>query len=285
MSSHKPSVDKITALIQESEELEQRMAEWQNQASDPDPAVVNEVRSSYRTWHTHARQLLEPDAQKKFDEYRNGTWFSPGVSKYLDNPREPSVIRAEDGSYPMGRWQVPFSQISPKLESQRTLIMEASLDATPAEAAALKLGESLRRLPALLDTLQRRAPDWPIGQHIRDESDLQIVIEAYLRTLYDDVRPEDYVPSYAGANSRVDFRLPEAGIIVETKMTRERLTERKLGEELLIDAGRYPAHPDCKAIVAFVYDPTRRIHNPRGVERDLAERAPAQIPFVCVIVN
>ncbi|WP_152608296.1 hypothetical protein [Kocuria rhizophila] len=285
MSIHEPSTDEITALIHESETLEERMAAWQEQSADPDSSVVAEVRHSYRTWCTRARRLLGPSAQKNFDGYRDGTLFSPGVSKYLESPREPSVFRAGDGSYPLGRWQLPFSQIRHKLERQRTLLIEASLDAAPNKTSAVKLGESLRRLPALLNTLQRRAPDWPIGQNIKDESDLQIIVEAYLRTLYDDVRPEDYVPSHAGANSRVDFRLPEVGIIVETKMTREALTDRKLGEELLIDAGRYPAHPDCKAIVAFVYDPARRIHNPRGLEQDLTERVSMRIPFVCVIVN
>lgn len=285
MSNQKPSEEIFDALIRESEALEERMADWQAQPSEPDPAVVAEVRSDYRQWHTRARRLLGPDAQKKFDECRDGGIFLRGVSYYLDNPRELSALRADDGSYPLGRWQQPFSQIREKLERQRALIAEAAPDASPAEAVAIKLSQSLRRLPELLATLQRRAPNWPISESIRDEADLQIVVEAYLRTLFDDVRPEDYVPSHAGANSRVDFVLPEVGVIVETKMTRGSLTARKLGEELLIDAGRYPNHPNCEAIVAFIYDPARRIVNPRGVERDLTTRTSSGLSFLCVIAG
>lgn len=285
MSTQSPSAEAFHALIRESEALEARMADWQAEPSEPDPAELATVRSDYRSWHARARRLLEPETQRKLDAYRDGGVFSRGVSSYLDNPREPNVIQADDGSYPLGRWQHPFSQIREKLERQRALISEAAPDTSPAETVATELGQNLRRLPELLATLQRRAPNWPIGESIRNEADLQIVVEAYLRTLFDDVRAEDYVPSHAGANSRVDFVLPEVGVIVETKMTRESLTARKLGEELLIDAGRYPSHPSCEAIVAFVYDPTRRIVNPLGVERDLTTRTPSGRSFVCVITS
>lgn len=35
------------------------------------------------------------------------------------------------------------------------------------------------------------------------------------------------------------------------------------------DIGRYRAHPDCKVLICFVYDPEGLIANPKGVERDL----------------
>lgn len=285
MSDIKPSKEAFSELIRESEDLEERMAYWQAESFDPDPAVIAAVRSQYRSWHSRARRFLDSDAQKVFDGCRDGVGFSPGVSRYLENPREPSVFRGGDDSPAFMRWQLPFTQVREKLERQRTLLAEASPDTEPAEAMAIKLGEFLRRLPLFLATLQRRAPDWPIGNNIKNEADLQIVVEAYLRTLFDDVRAENYVPSHAGANSRVDFLLPQEGIAVETKMTRNGLTERKLGEELLIDAARYPNDPSCKALVAFVYDPERRISNPRGVEWDLTKRASTGVPFVCIIAS
>jgi hypothetical protein len=88
--------------------------------------------------------------------------------------------------------------------------------------------------------------------------------------LYDDVRPEDYVSQFAGANSRVDFLIRGVGVIVETKMTRPSLTDKRVGEELLIDWGRYQRHPDCKGIFALVYDPSRRLSNPTALESDLS---------------
>jgi hypothetical protein len=57
--------------------------------------------------------------------------------------------------------------------------------------------------------------------------------------------------------------------VVEVKMTRSGLTDRQLGEELLIDIARYRGHPDCKTLVCLVYDPEHRIRNPVGLAKDL----------------
>ena len=47
------------------------------------------------------------------------------------------------------------------------------------------------------------------------------------------------------------------------------MKSKELGEQLIIDRARYEAHPDCKILVCFVYDPEGRIGNPSGIERDL----------------
>ena len=56
---------------------------------------------------------------------------------------------------------------------------------------------------------------------INDEYDVQDLLQGILRLFIDAVRPEDYVTSYAGGNSRTDFYLPQYETYVETKMTRE----------------------------------------------------------------
>ncbi len=40
---------------------------------------------------------------------------------------------------------------------------------------------------------------------------------------------------------------------------------------LIID--KYQTHPDCKNLVFFIYDPERKIANPRGFEEDLEIRS------------
>jgi hypothetical protein len=270
-------------IIVESEQLEDRMARFQEEPP-PSPAEIAQVRREYREWHTRARRLLTGEAVTKFDDHRNGGAFNPGIQKFLDDPREESVLKADDGSFPLGRWQVPFSNIRGRMEKQRSIIHDNSPEETVAETVATDLASAFRRFPQFLATLQRRRPDWPIGEAITDEAELQVLVEALLRTLFDDVRPEDYVPSKGGGNSRVDFVLPEVGVVVETKMARASLTAGKLGEELLIDQGRYPKHPDCQAILAFVYDPGGRITNPRGIERDLTTRTASGLSFICVVV-
>jgi len=37
----------------------------------------------------------------------------------------------------------------------------------------------------------------------------------------------------------------------------------------IIDIARYKKHPDCRRLYCVVYDPEKRIRNPRGVENDL----------------
>ena len=118
---------------------------------------------------------------------------------------------------------------------------------------------------------------------ISDEYDLQDAVHACLRLFFDDVRPEEWTPSYAGRSARVDFLLKNEQTVVETKMTRPGLGERGIGDELIQDIARYQAHPECQALAALVWDPSLRIMNPRGLEADLSgprERILVQVMIV-----
>lgn len=106
---------------------------------------------------------------------------------------------------------------------------------------------------------------------IEDEYDVQDLFHSLLRIHFDDVRAEEYTPSYAGSASRVDFLLKKEKIIIEIKKTRQGLSAREVGEQLIIDSQRYQAHPDCNTLVCFVYDPEGRVANPRGIESDLTK--------------
>lgn len=104
---------------------------------------------------------------------------------------------------------------------------------------------------------------------ISDEYDVQDLFGSLLKIFFDDVRREEYVPSYAGGASRTDFLLPDAGIVVEIKKTRNSMKDSDLGDQLIIDLERYRAHPQCNFIVCFVYDPDELLNNPEGVMGDL----------------
>lgn len=107
--------------------------------------------------------------------------------------------------------------------------------------------------------------------NINDEYDVQDLFHALLKLYFDDVRPEEYTPSYAGAASRTDFLLKSEQIIIELKKSRKTLKAKEVGEQLIVDSQRYQAHPDCKRIICFVYDPEGFIANPRGIENDLSK--------------
>ncbi len=116
--------------------------------------------------------------------------------------------------------------------------------------------------------IKKRHNDRPTIK-VSDEYDVQDLFHALLRIDFDDVRPEIWTPEYAGGASRIDFVLPTENIVIETKMMRDSLTKKKLGEDLLVDIAKYKQFPNCKTLVCFIYDPINMIDNPRGFESDL----------------
>jgi len=106
---------------------------------------------------------------------------------------------------------------------------------------------------------------------VEDEYDVQDLLHGVLRLHFNDIRREEWTPSYAGGASRVDFLLKAEQIIIEVKKTRKRLIAAEVGSQLLVDIARYKAHPDCRCLLCFVYDPEGRIGNPAGLETDLAK--------------
>ncbi len=104
---------------------------------------------------------------------------------------------------------------------------------------------------------------------VEDEYDTQDLLHSLLHIYFDDIRQEEWTPSYAGGCSRVDFLLKQEQIIIEVKKTRKSLKAKEVGEQLIIDTQRYKVHPDCKKLLCFVYDPDGWVSNPRGLENDL----------------
>lgn len=104
---------------------------------------------------------------------------------------------------------------------------------------------------------------------VEDEYDVQDLLHALLTLHFDDIRPEEWTPSYAGSSSRMDFLLKNEQIVIEAKKTRNKLGAKEIGEQLIVDIEKYQTHPDCKTLICFVYDPEGRIGNPKGIENDL----------------
>jgi len=106
---------------------------------------------------------------------------------------------------------------------------------------------------------------------IEDEYDIQYLFLALLRLHFDDVRKEEWTPSYAGSSSRMDFLLKRQKFVLEIKKTRDSLaSDKQVGDQLIIDIERYAQHPDCQTLICFVYDPTSLLDNPKGLEQDLS---------------
>ena len=104
---------------------------------------------------------------------------------------------------------------------------------------------------------------------VSDEYDVQDLFHALLYINFDDIRAEEWTPSYAGKCARQDFLLKEENIVIEIKKTRHGLSSKEIGDQLIIDIARYKSHPNCNTLICFVYDPEERINNPIGIEKDL----------------
>ena len=106
---------------------------------------------------------------------------------------------------------------------------------------------------------------------IQNEYDVQDLLHAILRLEFDDVRAEEYTPSYAGSNSRIDFLLKKEQIAVEVKKTSEHLKDKEIGVQLNDDIAKYQHHPNCRTLYCFIYDPQELISNPDGLQNDLSK--------------
>jgi hypothetical protein len=129
-----------------------------------------------------------------------------------------------------------------------------------------QLAETFHRAVLSLRNRQHNRPDFEVV----NEYDVQDLFGAMLLTRFKDVRREEHGPSHAGGSTRVDFYIKDDAIVVEIKMTRDGLNDRKLGEELIIDIAHYKQR-GCKAAICFVYDPEHRLKNPNAIEIDLSK--------------
>lgn len=128
------------------------------------------------------------------------------------------------------------------------------------------------RFHAVARQLRHRHTDRPTLE-VRDEYDVQDLFHSLLRLYFDDIRHEEWTPSYAGRSSRMDFLLKLESLVIEIKKTRQGLDAKKVGEQLTIDIAHYQSHADCKMLMCFVYDPENRIANPAGLENDLSRQS------------
>jgi hypothetical protein len=119
---------------------------------------------------------------------------------------------------------------------------------------------------------------------INDEYDAQDLLYSLLQLYFQDVRKEDYNISNVGSNSKPDFILKLENIGIEVKMTSEKLRDKKIGDQLLADIGRFKSHPNCKTLVLFIYDKGDFIRNKAGLKRDLEKQRTTEMDIKVYIV-
>lgn len=277
--------ERIQSLLDECDAFEEEMSVWQTTGTEPSDSTVRDVQRRYADWLGRCLAVVDEGQSSKFYQLYDGGMFKPGISAFLANPLAPSPVHNPEAPNVMfSQWLHPFAKLRESLAGQRSLLAQTMSQTSSLTNVLEELADYFSRLDDYITTLRRYEKPRVPAPTIENEADLQALVDALLRLQYRDVRAEDLVPQSAGGGSRVDFLLQESGIVVETKMTRPNLTDRKVGEELLIDWGRYPRHPECKAIFALLYDPERLLKNPAGLERDLS-RGVEGLPTRAIVVR
>jgi hypothetical protein len=157
---------------------------------------------------------------------------------------------------------------------------------TPAPNPLATLEPLLRRLPRVIRQLRERHGE-RLPLRIEDEHDLDDLLRSVLPMHFDDIRPESRTPAYA-ATTRRDLLLVFAGgersIAVLAKRVTPDLLEAQLAEQLRADVAYYARCPECRAVVALVYDPEARLREPRRLETAWSSQS-EELELCCVIAS
>jgi hypothetical protein len=267
--------DQLTELADQATALEELASQVQSDDEQQALNALHQLEREYLQWHSKALSVLPEDLVEPFTFEYEGNILQNRIRHFIQSGRteNPLLADAEESTRRLfSTWQYPFNDVfrGPLLAQKKILIDAAGRYGASGDmlSALALLDQIFRRLPFALATLSRTIRDRP-GLSIDDEYDVQRVVHAILQLHFDDVREEEWSPSYAGAATRIDFVVREARVAVETKYVRPDLTRKRLGEELATDILRYRKHPDVGALFALIYDPERRIGNPTGFEHDL----------------
>jgi REase_DpnII-MboI len=230
------------------------------------------LKNDFYSWSNYNAELLK----QSFNNANNSFYKEYTYVGIMIGSIGPSTFR-EAVDEIMGDVESKYNRLKRIYEKIELVPVSPELELMEAEElndtrSLHQLENLLNRFHKVAQTIRQRYDNRP-SIVIKDEYDVQDLLRGLLKIYFDDIREEDYVSSNAGSNSRVDFVLKEEQIVIETKMTNEKLTDKEIGNQLLVDIGRYRNHPDCKTLVCFIYDKGDHIINKAGLIRDLERMA------------
>ncbi|MFD0883166.1 hypothetical protein ACFQ08_01115 [Streptosporangium algeriense] len=268
------ALEKLTDLIRRAEAFIDLAKEVQNEARNNREDLLRQLADEYGTWYAEALAALPLNHAEAFRKEYEGGFPNYKIKHFLQAGLELNKVFAELAAQgTISKWLYPVnSSFLAPLSEQKQILRNTMADTGghPGLLATLDtLEDVFRRLPVALAVLRRDVRGRP-GLVVIDEYDLQRIVHAILCLHHRDVRPEEYGPSRAGAHPRLDFLLKEERVAVETKMTRNNLGPRQLGNELAQDILRYQAHDHADAYFALVHDPEKHVLNAPGFERDIS---------------
>lgn len=139
-----------------------------------------------------------------------------------------------------------------------------SRPSAPANPVLLGICEHFHR--AIGHLVHRRKGKHPIV--FRDEYDVQDVFGTIIKCCYEDVRDEEWTPSYAGRSKKIDFVIADIRTAAELKRARNgQDVARELAEDIMF----YKRKEGVDTLVCFVYDPDNIFRKDAAqIEKDLS---------------
>jgi len=237
------------------------------------PSDLAKSKEDFSSWNDYNGELLKQSFDRPNNDYRRDYCHLGIRFGTMDYQPPPFHELLNDHKTDINEKLNRLKKIKGKIDLIETRIAQlipiiAKQEKNNSQIAVEKLENLFKKFHRIAQTLRARHGNRPT-LIVTDEYDVQDLLKALLKEHFDDIRPEDYVPSHAGSNSRIDFALKNEKIVIETKMTNENLKDKELGNELLTDIGRYKNHPDCNILILFIYDKGDFIINKPGLIKDL----------------
>lgn len=129
----------------------------------------------------------------------------------------------------------------------------------------------------------------PINWPIKNEREVQDIVWLILRSNFEDVIDEEYLPKFGHGASIPDFAIPSLGLLIEVKFVRKKGDFKKVEDEIKVDTVDYLTHnPTYNKIIVFIYDHScsvqehsitvRDLKKISGVEDVIIVSKPSQLP-------
>ncbi len=230
------------------------------------------LKSVYEKWHSYNKEMLLQiySNREMADEYKRIVHVSQARSLFAPDPLNIQVKDFYETFVNKIRCLESFVERLDLIPLSETIPTEEKVDAYSI------LVNIFDRFHAVVTQLRQRHNNRKTLD-VSDEYDVQDLLHSLLRLFFNDIRPEEYTPSYAGKSSKMDFILKSEQIVVEVKRSGQTVKAKELGTQLIEDIVRYEVHPDCKMLFCFVSDPEGIIANPRGIETDLNNDSPIPV--------
>jgi hypothetical protein len=107
---------------------------------------------------------------------------------------------------------------------------------------------------------------------IENEYDVQDLLFVCLKSVFDDIRLEEWTIKHGTKSKRIDIVIPTVDTVIEVKYVRSKQHANEITDELKIDFESYHVHPNCKTLICFVYDPKGFIIDSDIIAKELSGR-------------